>query len=183
VLGHVLAEHFDPERASPGVVPVPHQCAAYRLTNQDYWLSPVSNTFHGRDVFAPVAAHLSLGVLPQAVGEPLSGLVWRATSRPTRDGNRITGEVVYADHFGNLITNVPQSLLRGAARVAVEIRGHRIERLGRTFHDNPGPGSLGALALVGSNGFLEIAVADGNARDALGVGPGEPVLLTLESGG
>jgi hypothetical protein len=182
VLSYVLAAYLDGEPAANGAAPVPEQCSAYRLTNPDYWLHPVSNTFHGRDVFAPVAAHLSRGVLPREVGEPLTELVWRPPSRPARDGNRIMGEVIYADHFGNLITNLPQSLLAGSARVTVEIKGHRINSLSRTFHDHPEPASRGPLALLGSNGYLEIAIPDGSARDTLGVGAGETVHLTLDSG-
>lgn len=180
VLSYVLAAQFDGGPAAAGAAPLPEQCRAYWLTNPDYWLHPVSNTFHGRDVFAPVAAHLSRGVLPSAVGEPLSELAWRPPSVPARDGNRIMGEVIYADHFGNLITNVPRSLVGGSARVTVEVKGHRINRLSRTFHDHQEPACRGPLALLGSNGYLEIAIPDGNARDTLGVGAGETVLLTLD---
>jgi hypothetical protein len=182
VLSYVLAEHFDGDPATTGEMPVPAQCRAYRLNNPDYWLHPVSNTFHGRDVFAPVAAHLSLGVPPQTVGEPLSALVWRPPSRPVRDGNRITGEVIYADHFGNLITNVPEGLLAGSEGVIVEIVGHRINSLSRTFHDHPELATPGPIALLGSSGYLEIAIPDGSARDTLGVGAGETVQLTLDPG-
>jgi S-adenosylmethionine hydrolase len=182
VLSSVVAEHFDNRPGVAGVVPVPPQCTAYALNNPHYWLHPLSNTFHGRDVFAPVAAHLALGVPPGIVGEPLSELVWRPPLEPIQEGNRITGQVIYADHFGNLITNVPQSLLGGRDRVMVEIKSRRIDSLSRTFHDDPGPASVEPLALLGSNGYLEIAVADGSAREVLGIGPGETVHLTLGPG-
>ncbi|HEU0022438.1 MAG TPA: SAM-dependent chlorinase/fluorinase [Dehalococcoidia bacterium] len=185
VLSYVVAEHCDPGLEAAGVVPVPLQCAAYRLTNPDYWLHPVSNTFHGRDLFAPAAAHLSLGVRPGLMGELLSELVWRPPPKPTSEGNRITGEVIYADHFGNLITNIRQSnirqsLLGGPARVTVEITGHRIDGLSRTFHDNSESTSVGPLALLGSNGYLEIAIPDGSAQELLGVRAGETVLVILD---
>ncbi|MDA0733054.1 MAG: SAM-dependent chlorinase/fluorinase [Chloroflexi bacterium] len=175
VLSYILSEHLDSLPEVAGVLPVPPQCSAYQLTNPDYWLHPVSNTFHGRDVFAPAAAHLSLDVDPNMMGEPLLNLVWRPPSKPVQANNRITGEVIYADHFGNLITNIPQSMLGGAAKVVVEIKGHRIGGLSRTFHGNPGRSSVEPLALLGSNGYLEIAMPDASAQGILKVGSGEPV--------
>jgi S-adenosylmethionine hydrolase len=182
VLSQVLSDFLDIHPKMSGTLPVPPQCTAYQLTNPKYWLHPVSNTFHGRDVFAPTAAHLSVDVDPVTVGEPLLELVWLSPSRPIQEANGLTGEVIYADHFGNLITNIPESsipqfMLGGAAKVSVEIKGHRIEELSRTFHGNPGQAYGEPLALMGSNGYLEIVVTDGSAQEILKVGSGEPVSL------
>jgi hypothetical protein len=158
-------------------VPVPPGCAAYQLTNPQYWLQPVSHTFHGRDIFAPVAAHLSLGAAPETVGQRVTELIWLPTPEPTRQGNTIQGRVITTDHFGNLITNISDQWLAGADAVRVEIKGRRIVGLSHTFHDAESKGAGLLLALVGSHGYLEIALRDGNAAAALGAGPGEPVYV------
>jgi hypothetical protein len=158
-------------------VPVPPGCAVYQLTNPQYWLQPVSRTFHGRDIFAPVAAHLSLGVSPEALGQPVTELVWLPTPEPTRQDDTIQGRVITTDYFGNLITNITDQWLAGADVVQVEIKGRRITGLSRTFHDAESKGAYPLLALVGSHGYIEVALRDGNAAAALEAGPGEPVYV------
>jgi S-adenosylmethionine hydrolase len=169
-----------PQADPPGElnrVAVPPGCAAYQLTNPQYWLHPVSRTFHGRDIFAPVAAHLSLGTSPETLGQPITELVWLPTPEPACQGNTIQGRVVTTDHFGNLITNISDQCLAGADAVQVEIKGRRITRLSRTFHDEESKEAGPLLALVGSHGYLEIALRDGNAAAELMAGPGEPVYV------
>jgi hypothetical protein len=171
-----------PQADPPGEsnrVPVPPGCAAYQLTNPQYWLQPVSRTFHGRDIFAPVAAHLSLGVAPETLGQRVTELVRLSTPEPTRQGSTIQGRVITTDHFGNLITNISDQWLAGADAVQVDIKGRRIPCLSRTFHDAESKGAGPLLALVGSHGYLEIALRDGNAAAVLGVGPGELVHVFL----
>ena len=176
VLSRVVAEYLDGPPAAPETVPVPARCTAYQLTEPSFWRRPVSNTFHGRDIFAPAAAHLSLGVEPAALGRPVTQLLYLPRSLAVRDGDRVYGEVVYADHFGNLITNIPEGMMSGAGSVLIEIKGRGIARLSRTFHHGDRPGQL--LALIGSHGYLEIAVANGSAARELKAGPGEPVTLS-----
>ncbi len=178
LLGYVLREHLKETPRQPGLVPLPADCAAYYLTNSRYWLSPVSHTFHGRDIFAPVAAHLSLGVSPDQLGQPAREIVWLPVTQPTRRGNKLSGEVLYADHFGNLVTNIPAQELGDPGSLEVEIKGRRINHLSRTFHDRESGVAGDLLALVGSHGYLEIAVADGNASLILGVDTGEPVYVS-----
>ena len=114
--------------------PVPDQCRAWRLTNPDYWRHPISNTFHGRDVFAPVAAHLSLGTPPDALGAPTSSIGALALPIPRPDGNTIRGQVIFADSFGNLVTDITADTLAqigvspGDQRAAVTIANHTITR-------------------------------------------------------
>ena len=178
LLSYVLADHLKEPPRQPGLVPVPSDCAAYYLTNRLYWLNPVSLTFHGRDIFAPVAAHLSLGVSPDQLGQPAREMVWLPTSQPTRLGDNLSGEVLYTDHFGNLVTNIPAQELTNLGSLAVQIKGRRINHLSRTFHDREQEHAGGLLALVGSHGYLEIAVADGSASMILGVNAGEPVYVS-----
>lgn len=178
LLSHVLGNHLKETPRQSGLFPLPSDCAAYYLTNSRYWLSPVSHTFHGRDIFAPVAAHLSLGVSPDQLGPPAQEMVWLPAPEPTRRGNNLSGEVLYADHFGNLVTNIPVQELAGQGSLEVEIKGHRINHLSRTFHDQESGQASGLLALVGSHGYLEIAVPDGSASLILGVDTGEPVYVS-----
>jgi S-adenosylmethionine hydrolase len=178
ILSYVLPRHDGPRQSVPGRHPVPPGCAAYQLTNADYWLHPVSSTFHGRDIFAPVAAHLSLGVAPEVLGTPVADLAWLPSIQATRAGGAILGEVLYADHFGNLITNISAEDLAEVTVRQVQIRGHLIPGLSRTYHDgDTPPGEL--VALLGSHGYLEIARPDGSAAAELGAGQGEPVRVSV----
>ena len=182
VLSHVLSDYLEhpPEQAGEIDVPaVPAVLAAYRLTNPQYWLHPVSHTFHGRDVFAPAAAHLSLGVPPEDLGEPVKRLCWLPSPRPTRQGNVIRGEVINVDHFGNLVTNISAAMLEGSSGVDLKICGRVIEGLSRTFHGGPESPQDGLVALLGSHGYLEAAVRDGSAALVLAADLGEPVEVTL----
>ena len=177
LLSFVVAEHLDAPPELPGRITVPLGLSAYHLTNSDYWLQPLSHTFHGRDVFAPVAAHLSLDVPPSSMGSPANDMVWLPIQQPIAVGNSLSGEVVYADHFGNLVTNVPGDLLMDNGKVEVQIAERTIYGLSETFHGGHADtnDTTNLIALVGSLGYLEIAVPDGNAAAALGAGPGAAV--------
>ena len=166
----------------PGWALLPDGCRAWRLTNPEYWRHPVSATFHGRDVFAPAAAHLSLGTPADALGEPVDGIHSLALPVPRAADGAMAGSVVYADAFGNLVTDITADLLAGLGvsagdvSVTVNIAGRAIAGLSRAFHDPP---DQGLRALLGSHGRLEVAVVDGSAAAALGVGPGERVGVRL----
>lgn len=139
-------------------------------------LEPHSATFHGRDVFVPLAAALSSGALDfDALGEPVQPLPCEL-ARPTRDARGISGEVVTIDHFGNLLTNLDESLLAGAG-IHHAIVGERRLPLRRTYGEAE-PGEL--MALVNAFGVLEIAERDGSAERTLGIGRGGVVRLPLE---
>jgi hypothetical protein len=145
-------------------------------SNRAYWRLPVSRTFHARDVFAPVAAHCSLGVplgrLGPRVGDPVR-LRW---PRPRRLGRRVVGEVLLADRFGNLLTNVREDDLPAPPEACeVQVAGRRLGPLVGTY----GLRSVGALgALVDSSGRVEIFVRNGSARARLRAGPGTRVSLS-----
>jgi S-adenosylmethionine hydrolase len=141
------------------------------LTNRDFFLPEVSGTFHGRDVFAPVAAHLATGVPLASLGSPVRDLVVLPSPEARREGNVVTGEVVAVDHFGNAITSIPASLLDGLAQPVVVAEGHEITGIVHHYAERPGP-----LALIGSDGHLEVAVNGGSAAKTLGLKVGDRVV-------
>ena len=152
--------------------------AVFELDQPEYWLPNVSRTFHGRDVFAPVAAHVAQGVAPHRLGSPIADPVRLSSVAPERhsDGH-VTGRVIHVDRFGNLITDIPGGWLDvGCWRVGVA--GRQISQVSMTYAD-AAPGEL--LALVSSADTLEIAERNGNAAAGLGVGVGAAVTLWSES--
>jgi hypothetical protein len=147
---------------------------AWELDRPAFWLPDVSHTFHGRDIFAPVAAHLASGAPIQKLGSPIPDPVRLAMVLPARHGDgHITGQVIYVDRFGNLITDIPGEWMVGDGWHG-EIAGRQVDRLSTTY---AAAAHGGVLALVSSAGTMEIAVRDGNASTRLGVGAGEPVRL------
>jgi len=149
-----------------------------RLTEHDYWLQPVSATFHGRDIMAPVAARLSLGLDPDHLGVPLERLVMLDWPEVRLGPGRIEGSVLLVDSFGNLVTDLGAEVLPGfpgAAQARVFCRGHLVTGLSRTYGDSA-PGSL--IALVGSSGRLELALVGGSAAAAIQASAGDRVMVT-----
>jgi len=134
----------------------------------------VSDTFHGRDILAPAAAHLVRGGDPTLLGPRVERLVNVRNFNPTPDDGNFVGEVIFRDNFGNLITNVNAFHLSGhpAEDWTVEIAGERIGGLSRTYGAKP-TGSL--MALAGSSGWIEIAVVNGDAARHLTAGAGTTV--------
>lgn len=145
------------------------------LTNEEHWLPSVSATFHGRDIFAPVAAHLACGVPIEALGESIDVIEELPLSRPVRrpDGS-ILGHVQYIDHFGNCVTDIPVEWLPPDAFVWVEVAGTRVGGLAPAYAA-VAPGD--PVALIGSTGYLEIAVREGNAAQRFGISVGDPVVV------
>lgn len=147
------------------------------VTKETYFLPEVHPTFHGRDIMAPVAAHLSLGLRPQRLGDQLDSLVMLPIAEPVIEAQRITGVVLQIDRFGNLITNITTNDLMAAKlnpQIHVRCRDQEIEGLVNTYGDRV-PGTL--VALVGSNGRLEIALVHGSASDRLGARVGDEVVV------
>jgi S-adenosylmethionine hydrolase len=143
------------------------------LADPRYHRRPVSRTFHGRDVFAPVAAHCSRGVRLAAFGPVLRDPVRLPKPRLRRVAGRLEGEVLLADRFGNLLTSLTLAALGGpAARGVLRIGGARVRGLAGTYADRPRQ-ALGAV--IDSSGRVEVFVREGSAQDRLGVGPGAPV--------
>jgi S-adenosylmethionine hydrolase len=157
-----------------GVARVHTALEIWEITNPSLRRPIVSQTFHGRDILAPAAAHLLLGHDPAELGPSTSRFITLRNFEPTRDNGGFVGEVIFRDAFGNLITNVSSAHLishEGESWVA-EIAGERIEGLSRTYGDKP-TGSL--MALVGSTGWVEIAVVNGDAARQLTAGAGTTV--------
>ncbi len=139
-------------------------------------LRPSSSTFHGRDVFAPVAARLATGRLPyEELGPVVAELVPGWMEEPLETPDHITGAVLTIDHFGNLITNIDARSLQGRRRVRVRVGGRELD-LRRTYSEVR-PGDY--LALLNSFGVLEIARAEGSAAAGLGLERGAPVLVSF----
>jgi S-adenosylmethionine hydrolase len=144
------------------------------VTEPRFWRPIVSPTFHGRDIFAPVAAYLSLGVNPLQLG-PITKqwhqLTWPT---PTRRPDGISGEVIFVDGFGNLITNISSSALAAAGTrdTRISIETTPVPRRVRAYSE-AAPGDL--VALISSNGLLEVAEVQGNAARRLSAGLGAGV--------
>ena len=153
---------------------IPPGCQAVHLNNPRYWLAEVSSTFHGRDIFAPVAAHLSLGVPLEELGEPIEEIVVFPIPRPElRADGTLVGHVIHIDRFGNLITDVKgRSLHLGSI---IEVKGREIQGVSRSYADVE-EGEL--LALIGSSGRLELSVREGSAAQKLQAKVGDEVVVS-----
>lgn len=155
-------------------------CGAARvIENPTLLRQPVSQTFHGRDIFAPAAAHLSCGVRADALGPRVDSIVELALPAIQHTPSGLRGEVIYTDHFGNLLTNIDADALARfpAQSVSVSIDGKPVAGPRNAYAAVP----VGAaLAIVGSWGLLEIAVRNGNAAQTFAAGPGMPVTVVVE---
>lgn len=147
------------------------------LERSEIWHAAVARTFHGRDVFAPVAARLTLGFPPQQLGSLTTDLITIPLAKAVRVGQKIEGEVIEVDSFGNLITDIGEDLLDGVPRddqVRVSCDEHETFGIFTTYADQP-PMTL--IALVGSGGKLELAIVDESATLMLGVRRGAKVTV------
>jgi len=143
---------------------------AAAITDPRFWRHPVSPTFHGRDIFAPVAAGLSLGISPYEFGEKINSLHVFPIAKPSVDPDgAVIGQVLHVDRFGNLITNVRSSNLPGK-NITVEVGGHSIQGMSDYYAQGEG-----IMAVVGSSGYLEISLRDGSACDFLDIGLGAEI--------
>lgn len=149
------------------------------ITNERYFLHPLSRTFHGRDVFAPAAAHLAAGVQPARFGKLIDDYIRLSFDKPTRTGKgKWTGTVLKVDRFGNLITNLNIDEFSDVKTKPFQLKvGLRtISRLALTFTECE-PGEI--FVIAGSSGYLEVASNQGSAAETLGCGAGSPVELTI----
>jgi hypothetical protein len=148
------------------------------VENKSLFRREVSSTFHGRDIFAPLAAALALGRPLEDLGPATDAYEPFDVPEPARQGDTLLGEVVYVDSFGNLMTNIPARLLPAgrAEGLQTRIAGAVIRGLCAAYSDVPG-GML--LVYVGSAGFLEVAVNRQSAADRLGAEVGTPVRVKL----
>lgn len=169
---------------------------AVRLDNPDYWLAKApSNTFHGRDIFCPVAAHLASGVPLEKLGTPVDSLTHLNVASVTINASMIKGEVDRIDHFGNVITNIKGLRWAGdgllelqttdqaplqinANKAQVVVGWHTIDGI-HPMYSAVTPSHR--LAVIGSGGELEIAINQGSAAEKMNIKVGDPVSIRLSS--
>jgi S-adenosyl-L-methionine hydrolase (adenosine-forming) len=153
------------------------------VTADHYYLQPVSNTFHGRDIFAPVTAWLAKGVDPEKFGDEISDFVrFNAPKPKSVDGTTVRGVVLKVDRFGNLVTNitpqdVPALFASEPARFKILVGQHEITEI----HSNYSEGAPGEVfGIVGSMGYLEIAANRGSAAKVVATGKGSEVTISVQ---
>ena len=148
----------------------------HKLANPRFMLTKVSNTFHGRDVFAPAAAHLLNGVKPTEFGPEISDAAEAEFAHVTRKNDSLLGEVLYVDGFGNIITNISENkLVQNNMKGTVNVKLAR-DKLKLAFCRAYGEmKSHELLALIGSHGFLEISINQGNAAQKFNAKTGDPI--------
>jgi S-adenosylmethionine hydrolase len=148
------------------------------ITEPRFWRQPVSTTFHGRDIFAPVAATLTLDISPYELGEKITSLHVFPILKPLVDyqGNLI-GHILHIDHFGNLITNIKRANLPGKD-IPIEVAGRLIQGITDYYAEGEE-----LMAIIGSSSYLEIALKNGSAADFLNIGIGDEIKVTLEEEG
>ena len=184
----------------------PVKCRAYTLNKAKYWLEPLSDTFHGRDVFAPVVGHYAGGVSAHELGSLIGEVRTLPMPSPTSRGNVVKGQIIHVDRFGNLVSNIaiespvgvsdslncrssdsptrkieylrsPPLRTDPSESLEVSIGKKRILGPSRSYES-----ATGLLAIVGSHGFLEIAVRNGSAADILNAGVGTALTVAFLEG-
>jgi len=178
VLSYVIQASISKRISRPTLMKLPPELQAFEITNSKYWHHPVSPTFHGRDVFAPVAAHVSLGIPLNELGQAITSVSVFPPPRPQTDatGNLI-GHILHIDHFGNLITDITSQDLPSRG-YSIQVAGHQIDSLSHSYEQ-----SRDLLALIGSSGRLEIALKGGNAARLLGIKSGDELQVTRRRAG
>ena len=155
---------------------------AIAITRPQFWRSPVSPTFHGRDIFAPVAARLSLGSPPIDFGEKITTLTVLPLLHPHNalDGS-LVGHILHIDNFGNLITNIrSENLPQTEKTITIQVRNYLILGLSRTYAEGK---EKELLALIGSSGHLEVSLKGGSAADFLNAEVGDEVTIKYPPSG
>lgn len=149
------------------------------LSHKEYFLPDVSNTFHGRDIFAPVVGYLSLGTDPKTFGKRTNQWMDLDLEQPELMRGQLMGEIIHIDAFGNLVSNIDRKELSSFIKnrpFVVRVRKKVIHGLKRGYWE----GKSGELVTVwGSSGFLEISVREGSAQKVLKVKKGDPIIVTV----
>lgn len=152
--------------------------SACEIKNLDYCLKEISSTFHGRDIFAPVAAHLSLGVPFSEIGPQIQDPEILPRDGYSVNGSEIRGTVVYTDKFGNLVTSIPTDAVGDRAGALVIVGGKRVAGISESYSSTE-TGEI--LAVGGSCGYIEISVNQGRACDVFGEAPPQVVIIDERS--
>ena len=144
----------------------------FHLDNPTYWLPKISRTFHGRDIFAPVAAHLANGVALSKLGTPFNDPVRLKLTRPEKTDRGWIAHITVIDTFGNLTTDLPASALQGRTDILFRLRGAEVAGIAESYgHHQSGD----LVAVVDSEEYMEIAVVNGSAAQKLGAKVGDAV--------
>ena len=167
------AAPHDARPSTPGRCPAPSGLDIRSIENPEVRLATVSATFHGRDLFAPAAAHIAVAGHHDTLGPARDELTLLPPFAGRAEGTTIRGTVIHVDRYGNLVTTIRKEQL--PQDFALDINGHSIEDMVRTFSDAP-PGALACH--VDSSGFLAIAEREGNAAARTGAARGDAVVLT-----
>jgi hypothetical protein len=149
------------------------------ISNEGYFRKPVSRTFHGRDIFSPVAAHLAAGVPPSRMGKLIQDYLRPSFEKPQRTGKRTwTGRILKIDRFGNIVTNFHASEFPDLDRknFSLAIGPRQVGVMAHNYAEC-GPGEL--FAITGSSGYLEVSVSQGSAAKTIGCETGAPAELTI----
>ncbi|MDT8897393.1 SAM-dependent chlorinase/fluorinase [Thermanaerothrix sp. 4228-RoL] len=144
------------------------------LTQSAYWLPNVSRSFHGRDVFAPVAAHLAKGVPLEALGPRIEDPIMLPVPEPFPEEGGWQGQIIYIDVFGNLITNIQPHHLAGDLHWKIYYKDREIDKLVNTFGEGR-PGDL--IAMFDSTGYLSLCIVNGNAEMTLNARVGDSLKM------
>lgn len=150
---------------------------AVSVDNAEYCLPEISNTFHGRDIFAPIAAHLSRGIPLGDIGRAVNNLVRLKGSKVQITRTEIIGRIIWIDRFGNLITNISSEILESTIvheNFVIRVGNVEINRLNRSYAESK---AGECLAIIGSFGRLEISVNQGNAAQLLELKRGDPIVV------
>ncbi|MBW8010332.1 MAG: SAM-dependent chlorinase/fluorinase [Chloroflexi bacterium] len=160
------------ERAEESGWPV----ALVHTEKVEFWRSEVSKVFHGRDIFAPVGAHLAAGVALEKLGTPIDDMVRLQFPQPQMTQLGWQGEIIHSDHFGNLYANLRREMINGRKVINVSLGGESIDGLVDTFGERE-PDEL--IALFSSTDFLMVSVVNGSAAERLGAKVGDDVEVEL----
>jgi len=145
--------------------------------NPKYWLSDVSYTFHGRDIFAPTGAYLAAGVPLRELGDPIDDPIRMEFSRPEKTDQGFLAHITIIDVFGNLTTDLPVEKIAGAKRITIHFKDHIIEGLVHSYgHREPGE----LVALVDSEKYIELSVVNGSATKLTGAEIGDHVEVIVD---
>ena len=146
----------------------------FDLTNLKYFLNKPSTTFQARDIFAPVSAYLSLGVDPEEFGSVTKECYKLKLPQPVYKNDYITGEIIYIDGFGNLVSNISSDLIKEEKMVQIKIRKKKLGHL-RNYYAEVKESEV--IILIGSNNLLEIAVNQGSAQKILKAKTGDKITI------
>jgi S-adenosylmethionine hydrolase len=149
----------------------------YELVNPMYRLPKISSTFHGRDIFAPAAAYLDKGVKPSEFGPEITDPITPKFAAMTRKNNSLRGEVLHIDRFGNVVTNIAEKEINNVKTIKLKLPDCPLEAIFAKTYGEVKPED--PVALIGSHGFLEIAINKGSAAKMFNVHLGDAVTITF----